>query len=99
MEDWDWVPGLFQLRNLLESLNNQWCQISVAWYFEMVSKGELNLILSLKSLYTSIWPNFILIGLDLEFKRNNQKCNSYYEAMSGDVTDFEICGFHENTKI
>ena len=54
--------------------------------------------MSLKSLYTSIWPNFILIGLDLEFKRNNQKCNSYYEAMSGDVTDFEICGFHENKK-
>ena len=34
----------------------------------------------------------------LGFKRNMHWCNSHYEAMPDDITDFEICGFHKNTK-
>ena len=46
--------------------------------------------------YTSIWPNFIMIVVRIQ--KNKQKCplcSNVYD----DVTYFEICGFHENTKI
>ena len=35
----------------------------------------------------------------LVFKGNMHKCNFHYEAMPDNITDFEICGFHKNTKI
>ena len=31
--------------------------------------------------HTSVWPNFILIGLRIGLKRNKQKCNFNYVAM------------------
>ena len=30
---------------------------------------------------------------------NIHKCNFHYKAMPDDIADFEIGGFHENTKI
>ena len=44
--------------------------------------------------YISIWPNFILIVLSIQ-KRYFQLCSSAYD----NITDFEIWGFHINTKM
>ena len=47
--------------------------------------------------HTSILPSFILIVLKIKKKL---KCNFDYVATNyANVAEFEICGFHRNTKI
>ena len=93
LEDWGYVPGPFQFSTLPQLLNNQLFQVSSVSFFW---KGEQRAMLEMFAIqHTSIWPNFILIGLRIQKKQAAMLSSNAYD----DVTDFEIGGFHNNTKI
>ena len=42
--NWGYIPGLFQFSNLLQLLNNQFCQDRRVPFFEKVSKRQIKMV-------------------------------------------------------